>query len=150
MLAAIFLASEWHFLDNKHAVLAGCSAFWPVNCIFLHKKTRTRCTAEWPFCYWSLFCASFRAKRNFSLSSFLISSTREITIYIQYIHKTKKNSASRGKFRLVENGLILSWKYSWFSMFAQMSPCLPYLETMAFIAETKVASRKAKIFPNND
>jgi hypothetical protein len=58
MLAAIFLASQWHFLANKHAVLAGCSAFWPVNCIFLHKKTRTRCTAEWPFCYWSLFCAS--------------------------------------------------------------------------------------------
>jgi hypothetical protein len=56
MLAAIFLASEWHFLSNKHAVLAGCSAFWPVNCIFLHKKPRTRCTAEWPFCYWSLFC----------------------------------------------------------------------------------------------
>jgi hypothetical protein len=22
----------------------------------LHKKTRTRCTADWPFCYWSLFC----------------------------------------------------------------------------------------------
>jgi hypothetical protein len=57
MLAAIFLASQWHFLANKHAVLAGCSAFWPVNCIFLHKKTRTRCTAEWPFCYWSLLCA---------------------------------------------------------------------------------------------
>jgi hypothetical protein len=38
MLAAIFLASRWHFLANKHAVLAGCSAFWPVNCIFLHKK----------------------------------------------------------------------------------------------------------------
>ena len=36
---------------DKHAVLAGCSAFWPVNCIFLHKKKRTRCTAEWPFCY---------------------------------------------------------------------------------------------------
>jgi hypothetical protein len=51
MLAAIFLASQWHFLANKRAVLAGCSAFWPVNCIFLHKKTRTRCTAEWPFCY---------------------------------------------------------------------------------------------------
>jgi hypothetical protein len=27
--------------------------------------------------------------------------------------------------------------------------CLPYLETLAFIAETKVASRKAKIFPTN-
>jgi hypothetical protein len=38
MLAAIFLASQWHFLANKHAVLADCSAFWPVNCIFLHKK----------------------------------------------------------------------------------------------------------------
>jgi hypothetical protein len=38
MLAAIFLASQLHFLANKHAVLAGCSAFWPVNCIFLHKK----------------------------------------------------------------------------------------------------------------
>jgi hypothetical protein len=49
MLAAIFLASQWHFLANKHAVLTGCSAFWPVNCIFLHKKTRTRCTAEWLF-----------------------------------------------------------------------------------------------------
>ena len=34
-------------------------------------------------------------------------------------------------------------------MFAQMFPCLPYLETLAFIAETKVASRKAKIFPTN-
>jgi hypothetical protein len=56
MLAAIFLASQWHFLANKHAVLAGCSAFWPVNCIFLHIKMRARCTAEWPFCYWSLFC----------------------------------------------------------------------------------------------
>jgi hypothetical protein len=63
-LAAIFLASQWHFLTNKHAVLAGwlarwlagCSAFWPVNCIYFHKKTRTRCPAEWPFCYWSLFC----------------------------------------------------------------------------------------------
>ena len=32
-------------------------------------------------------------------------------------------------------------------MFAQMFPCLPYLETLAFIAETKVAFRKAKIFP---
>jgi hypothetical protein len=61
MLAAIFLASQWHFLANKHAVLVGCSAFWPVNCIFLHKKTRTRCTAEWPFCYWSLFCDFRRA-----------------------------------------------------------------------------------------
>jgi hypothetical protein len=39
MLAAIFLASQLHFLTNKHAVLAGCSAFWPVNCIFLHKKS---------------------------------------------------------------------------------------------------------------
>ena len=58
MLAAIFLASQWHFLANKYAVLAGYSAFWPVNCIFLHKKTRTRCTAEWPFCYWSLFCGT--------------------------------------------------------------------------------------------
>ena len=38
VLAAIFLASQWHFLANKHAVLAGCSAFWPVNCIFLQKK----------------------------------------------------------------------------------------------------------------
>jgi hypothetical protein len=56
MLTAIFLASQWHFLANKHAVLAGCSAFWPVNCIFLHKKTRTCCTAEWPFCYCSLLC----------------------------------------------------------------------------------------------
>ena len=27
MLAAIFLASRLHFLANKHAVLAGCSAF---------------------------------------------------------------------------------------------------------------------------
>jgi hypothetical protein len=59
MLAAIFLASQWHFLTNKHAVLAGCSTFWPVNCIFLHKKTRTRCTTEWPFCYWSLFCGNY-------------------------------------------------------------------------------------------
>ena len=42
MLAAIILASQWHFLANKYAVLAGCSAFWPVNCIFLHKKPRTR------------------------------------------------------------------------------------------------------------
>ena len=33
MLSAITLASQWHFLANKHAVLAGCSAFWPVNCI---------------------------------------------------------------------------------------------------------------------
>jgi hypothetical protein len=29
MFAAIFLASQWHFLANKHAVLAGCSDFWP-------------------------------------------------------------------------------------------------------------------------
>jgi hypothetical protein len=52
MLATIFLGSQWHFRSNKHAVLAGCSAFCPVNCIFLHKKTRTCCTAEWPLCYW--------------------------------------------------------------------------------------------------
>jgi hypothetical protein len=32
-------------------------------------------------------------------------------------------------------------------MFAQMFPCLPHLETLAFVAKTKVASRKAKIFP---
>ncbi len=64
MLAAIFLASQWHFPANKHAVLAGCSAFWPVNCIFLHKKTRTRCTAEWPFCYWSLFCDNSTCSEN--------------------------------------------------------------------------------------
>jgi hypothetical protein len=38
MLAAIFLASQLHFLANKHAVLAGYFAFWPVNCIYLHKK----------------------------------------------------------------------------------------------------------------
>ena len=38
MLAAIFLASQWHFLAIKYAVLAGCSAFWPVNCIFCIKK----------------------------------------------------------------------------------------------------------------
>ena len=50
MLSAITLASQWHFLANKHAVLAGCSAFWPVNCIFLHKNARTRCTPEWDFC----------------------------------------------------------------------------------------------------
>jgi hypothetical protein len=56
MLAAIFLASQWHCLANKHTLLAGCSAFWPVNCTFLHTQTRTRFTAVWPFCYWSLFC----------------------------------------------------------------------------------------------
>jgi hypothetical protein len=56
MLAAIFLASQWQCLANKHTLLAGCSAFWPVNCIFLHTQTRTRFTAVWPFCYWSLFC----------------------------------------------------------------------------------------------
>jgi hypothetical protein len=33
-------------------------------------------------------------------------------------------------------------------MFAQMFPCLPHLETLAFIAETKFASSmKTKIFP---
>jgi hypothetical protein len=32
-------------------------------------------------------------------------------------------------------------------MFAQMFPYLPYLETLAFIAETKFASWKTKIFP---
>jgi hypothetical protein len=32
-------------------------------------------------------------------------------------------------------------------MFAQMFPCLPYLETLTFIAETKFASWKTKIFP---
>jgi hypothetical protein len=32
-------------------------------------------------------------------------------------------------------------------MFAQMFPCLPHLETLAFIAETKFASWKTKIFP---
>jgi hypothetical protein len=79
MLTAIFLASQWHFLANKHAVLAGCSAVWPVNCIFLHKKTRTRCTAEWAFCYWSLFCApSVRARKaiTFHCSSADSSSVR--------------------------------------------------------------------------
>jgi hypothetical protein len=30
-MLAIFLASLLHFLANKHAVLAGCSAFWPAN-----------------------------------------------------------------------------------------------------------------------
>jgi hypothetical protein len=29
-------------------------------------------------------------------------------------------------------------------MFAQMFPCIPYLETLAFNAETKVASEKQK------
>jgi hypothetical protein len=37
-LATIFLASQYNFMVDKHSVLAGCSAFWPVNCIFLHKK----------------------------------------------------------------------------------------------------------------
>jgi hypothetical protein len=32
-------------------------------------------------------------------------------------------------------------------MFAQMFPYLPHLETLAFIAETKFASWKTKIFP---
>jgi hypothetical protein len=32
-------------------------------------------------------------------------------------------------------------------MFAQMFPCIPYLETLASNAETRVASRRAKIFP---
>jgi hypothetical protein len=32
-------------------------------------------------------------------------------------------------------------------MFAQMFPCLPHLETLAFIAETKFASWKTKIIP---
>jgi hypothetical protein len=32
-------------------------------------------------------------------------------------------------------------------MFAQMFPCLPHLKTLAFIAETKFASWKTKIFP---
>jgi hypothetical protein len=32
-------------------------------------------------------------------------------------------------------------------MFAQIFPCLPYLETLTFVAKTKVVSRKAKIFP---
>jgi hypothetical protein len=32
-------------------------------------------------------------------------------------------------------------------MFAQMFPCLPHLETLPFIAETKFASWKTKIFP---
>jgi hypothetical protein len=31
-------------------------------------------------------------------------------------------------------------------MFAQVFPCLPYLETLAFIAETKFAFWKTKIF----
>ena len=34
-----------------------------------------------------------------------------------------------------------------FNVVAQMFPCLPHLETLAFIAETKFASWKAKIFP---
>jgi hypothetical protein len=35
-------------------------------------------------------------------------------------------------------------------MFAQMFPCIPYLETLAFIVETKV-SRRAKYFlPNSE
>jgi hypothetical protein len=32
-------------------------------------------------------------------------------------------------------------------MFAQMFPCLPHLETLAFIAEKKFSSWKTKIFP---
>ena len=40
MLSAITLASQWHFLANKHAVLAGCSAFWPGHVA----------PPEWDFC----------------------------------------------------------------------------------------------------
>jgi hypothetical protein len=36
-------------------------------------------------------------------------------------------------------------------MFAQMFPCLPHLETLAFIEETKFASRKETYFlPNSE
>ena len=66
MLSAISLASQWHFLANKHAALAGCSAFWPVNCTFLHKNTRTRCTAEWDFCISSYSVPSVTSKRIMS------------------------------------------------------------------------------------
>jgi hypothetical protein len=34
-------------------------------------------------------------------------------------------------------------------MFAQMFPCIPYLETLAFNAETKVASGEQKYFLPN-
>jgi hypothetical protein len=78
-VSAILLASQWHFLANKHAVLAGCSAFWPVNCIFLHKKTRTRCTAELPFCYRSLFCA--RVCSNFDSCAILNSQAPKTFVF---------------------------------------------------------------------
>jgi hypothetical protein len=38
IIMSLIVASQWHFLINKHAVLAGCSAFWTVNCIFCIKK----------------------------------------------------------------------------------------------------------------
>jgi hypothetical protein len=34
------LASRLHILAKKRAVLARGPAFWPVNCILLHKKWR--------------------------------------------------------------------------------------------------------------
>jgi uncharacterized RDD family membrane protein YckC len=38
LFQAVMKMSMTYFLANKHTVLAGCSAFWPLNCIFWHKK----------------------------------------------------------------------------------------------------------------
>jgi hypothetical protein len=67
MLAAIFLASQWHFLANKHAVLAGCSAFTVAPLSGLSVK------AYFPSGKFSTerkFCEMWLADTNFEVENF--------------------------------------------------------------------------------
>ena len=41
---------------NKHAVLAGCSAFWPDTAYFLHKKGRHVAPLSGPSVYFLILC----------------------------------------------------------------------------------------------
>jgi hypothetical protein len=85
-----FWGKIWHrgnFRPNVVIYETGCgnfpwknlvTLFWPVNCIFLHKKTRTRCTA---FCYWSLFCGFvlFSSKNREHFTLFIIPTVRRLS-----------------------------------------------------------------------
>ena len=51
--------NQLHVFINKHALLAGCSGFWPVNCTNLHKKWGHIARLSGPSVYSiSLFCGT--------------------------------------------------------------------------------------------
>jgi hypothetical protein len=95
MLAAIFLASQWHFLANKHAVLAGCSAFWPK----LHKKRGHVAPLSGPSVTDLYSVVELKIYTAFRAKSLCIQHTwrRKLVLCISYKMKYLQNEARKQK-----------------------------------------------------